>query len=69
MVAHIMACLPYLPDRGAEVVVPCPLHGKELVLPAEAVIAVQAGCHEVKKHVGQKEQEKEYKAKKDVKLP
>ena len=64
-----MPGLPYLPGSGKEAVIPCLLHGKELVLQPEAGIAVQAGRHVVEKQVGQKEQGKEHKAENGVEQP
>ena len=40
MVAQVMSGLPYLSGSDKEAVIPCLLHGKELVLQPEAVIAV-----------------------------
>ena len=69
MVAHIVPGMARLLNGGAEAVVPRLLHGQEMVLPPQAVIAVQAGCHEVKEHIERQEQDQESKAEQEIELP
>lgn len=59
MVAHIVPRLPCLFNGSPEAVIPRLLHGQELVLPPQTVIAVQAGRHEIKEHIKQQEQKEE----------